>query len=226
MIAEIGPFLGHLASPDAPGSRDAELEPVRLQLLSALFERAGASRHRFAAGDVDAGRAALSREAWLGIWEEAVDGTAAALLSGIERRLREAAAVSRIGSRKVAALLPGAEDRRILAARLASAGMGLEDATLELARTDHDWEESVRRTAGELTGAWDQMLLLARQERSFWDRRVADVKAWKRPWRPLVLLTAALLLIAGWLGLVLGGFLPVPGFLRPVTDWYWSLPWP
>lgn len=226
MITEIGPFLGHLASPDAPGSRDPELEPVRLQLLTSLFQRAGASRVRFAEGDVGGGRAALSREAWLGVWDEAVKGAVAALLSGLERRLREAAAVSRIGSKKMAALLPGTEDRRILAARLASAGTGLEDATLELSRPGPEWDESIRRTAGELTAAWDQLLLLARQERDVWDRRVADVKAWKRPWRPLVLTATALLLIAGWLGLVLGGFLPVPGLLRPLTDWYWSLPWP
>ncbi len=223
---ELGPFLGHLASPDAPASRDPELEPVRLAMLSTLFERAGQARALLASGDLAGARAVLAREAWLGIWETAVAGAAAALLSGIERRLRDAAAVSRLPRGKVTTLLPGAEDRRILRARLASAGIGLEQATLELARTALEWDEAIRRSAGELTGAWDRMLALARQEREFWDRRIADVRAWRRPWRPLILSATALLLLAVWLGLVLGGYLPVPSFLRPLTDWYWSLPWP
>ena len=225
-VPELGPFLGYLASPDAPASRDAELEPVRLAMLSALFERAGRARALLGSGDVAGSRAALSGEGWLEIWEAAVVGTAAALLAGIERRLREAATISRVRRRKVAALLPGPEDRRILTARLASAGMGLEQAALGLAKTSLDWDEAIRRTAGELTGAWDRLVTLARQERDFWDRRVADVRAWRRPWRPLVVSGMALLLVAVWLGLTLGGYLPVPGFLRPLTDWYWSLPWP
>lgn len=225
-VPELGPFLGHLASPDAPASRDPELEPVRLAMLSALFERAGQARALLASGDATGSRAVLPREAWLEIWEAAVAGAAGAVLSGIERRLRHAAAMSRIRSRQVARLLPGPEDRRILKARLASAGMGLEQAPLELGKTSLEWDESIRRTAGELTGAWDQLLALARQERDFWDRRIADARAWRRPWRPLVLSGTGLLLLAVWLGLELGGYLPVPGFLRPLTDWYWSLPWP
>lgn len=223
---ELGPFLGHLASPDAPDSRDPELEPVRLGMLSALFGRAGRARALLGSGDAAGSRAALSREAWLGIWEEAVAGAAAALLTGVERRLRDVAAISRIGKQPVAGLLPSMEDRRILTARLASAGLGLEQATLELAKSSPDWDESIRRTAGELTGAWDRLLALSKQERDFWDRRIADVRAWRRPRRPLILAGAVLLLLAIWLGLVLGGYLPVPTFLRPLTDWYWSLPWP
>ncbi|HEU5218693.1 MAG TPA: hypothetical protein VFU23_08535, partial [Gemmatimonadales bacterium] len=169
---------------------------------------------------------ALSREAWIGIWEDAVTAATVALLGGIERRLRDAAAVSRIRARKVAALLPTAEDRRILGARLASAGMGLEQAAADLDRPDRDWEESLRRTAGELTGAWDRLVILVRHERDFWERRIAVVRAWRRPWGPLVLVAGALLVLSLGLGLVLGGFLPVPPFLRPLTDWYWSLPWP
>ena len=225
-LPELGPFLGHLATADAPASRDPELEPVRLAMLSALFQRAGRVRALLADGDAEGARAVMSPEVWLGIWEGAVAGAAEALLSGIERRLRDAAAGSRIRPRKVAALLPGAEDRRILDARLASAGIGLEQTLLELAKPGLEWDESLRRTAGELTGAWDQLVALARQERGFWERRVADVRAWRRPWRPLLLTGAALLLLAVWVGLVLGGYLPVPAFLRPLTEWYWSRPWP
>ncbi len=226
MIPELGPFLGHVASAEAPVTRDPELEPVRLAMLSALFERAGRARALLAGGDAAGSRAALSREVWLEVWEETVAGAAGALLSGIDRRLRDAVAVSRIRRKNAVALLPGAEDRRMLGARLGSAGMGLEQATLELTKPALDWDEAIRRTAGELTGAWDQLVVLVRQERDVWDRRIADVRAWRRPWRPLVLTATAFLLVALWLGLLLGGFLPVPGFLRPLAEWYWGLPWP
>jgi len=107
-----------------------------------------------------------------------------------------------------------------------SAGIGLEEATRELGNPEVEWGEAIRRTAGELTGAWDQLRAMARQEYDTWDRRTSQIREWRRPWRPLVLVGVAFLLLAAWLGLVLGGFLPVPVFLQPLADWYWGLPWP
>jgi hypothetical protein len=225
-LPELGPLLGRLAAPDAPVSRDRDLEPVRLELLSALFERAGKAREHLAAGDVAAARATLNRETWLALWEQAVSGAGAALLAGIERRMRDAAAVSRLPARRLAARLPDDEERRVLVARLSSAGIGLEEATKELANPAIEWSETIRRTAGELTGAWDLLRAMVGQEIDSWDRRTSQVREWRRPWRPLVLAGIALFVLAAWIGLVLGGFLPVPGFLRPVAEWYWSLPWP
>lgn len=225
-LPELGPLLGHLAAPDAPASRDRELEPVRVELLSDLFERAGKAREKLAAGDTAAARAALGRDVWLTIWERAVSAAGSAMLAGIERRIRDAAVISRFPDRLVAKRLPDAEEHRVLTARLSSAGIGLEEATKELGNPAIEWGEAIRRTAGELTGAWDQLRMLAGQECDAWDRRAIQIRDWRRPWRPLVLTGIALLVLAIWLGMVLGGFLPVPGFMRPIADWYWSLPWP
>ena len=144
----------------------------------------------------------------------------------IERRIRDAAVISRFPDRLIAKRLPDAEERRVLTARLSSAGIGLEEATKELGNPAIEWGEAIRRTAGELTGAWDQLRALAGQEYDAWDRRTIQIRDWRRPWRPLLLTGVALLVLAIWLGMVLGGFLPVPGFMRPVADWYWRLPWP
>lgn len=225
-LPELGPLLGHLAAPDAPTSRDRDLESVRVELLSELFERAGTAREKLAAGDVAAARAVLGRDAWLTIWERAVAAAGSAMLAGIERRIRDAAVISRFPDRLVAKRLPDAEERRVLTARLSSAGIGLEEASKELGNPAIEWGEAIRRTAGELTGAWDQLRTLAGQEYEAWDRRTIQIRDWRRPWRPLVLTGVALLMLAVWLGMVLGGFLPVPGFMRPIADWYWRLPWP
>ena len=225
-LPELGPLLGRLAAPDTPATRDRDLEPVRVALLSELFERAGRARERLAAGDAAAARAVLGRDTWLAIWERAVSEASSAMFAGIERRIRDAAAVSRFPGRQVGARLPDAEERRVLTARFSSAGIGLEEVSRELGNPAVEWGEAVRRTAGEFTGAWDQLRALARQEYDAWERRTTQIREWRRPWRPLVLVGVALLSLAVWLGLVLGGFLPVPGFLQPLADWYWSLPWP
>ena len=225
-LPELGPLLGRLAAPDTPVTRDRDLEPVRVALLSELFEQAGRARDQLAGGDTAAAHATLGRDTWLAIWERAVSGASAAMLAGIERRIRDAAAISRFPSRRVAARLPDAEERRVLTARFSSAGIGLEEVTRELTNPAVEWGEAIRRTAGEFTGAWDQLLAMARQEHDSWERRTMQIREWRRPWRPLVLVGVALLLLAGWVGLVLGGFLPVPRFLQPLANWYWSLPWP
>ncbi len=225
-LPELGPLLGRLAAPDTPASRDRDLDPVRVALLSELFERAGKAREQLAAGNAAAARVVLGRDTWLAIWERAVSEASAAMFAGIERRIRDAAAISRFPGRRVATRLPDAEERRVLTARFSSAGIGLEEVTRELGNPAVEWGEAIRRTAGEFTGAWDQLRALARQEHDAWERRTIQIREWHRPWRPLVLVGTALFLLAVWVGLVLGGFLPVPGFLRPLADWYWGLPWP
>jgi hypothetical protein len=225
-LPELGPLLGRLAAPDTPAIRDRDLEPVRIALLSELFERAGRAREQLAAGDAAAARATLGRDTWLAIWERAVSEASTAMFAGIERRIRDAAAISRFPGRRVQTRLPDAEERRVLTARFSSAGIGLEEVTRDLGNPAVEWAEAIRRTAGEFTGAWDQLRAMARQEHDSWERRTMQIREWRRPWRPLVLVGVALLLLAVWLGLMLGGFLPVPAFLRPLAAWYWSLPWP
>ncbi|HEY9519122.1 MAG TPA: hypothetical protein VIQ98_07670, partial [Gemmatimonadales bacterium] len=128
--------------------------------------------------------------------------------------------------RRLATQLPSAEDRAVLTARLNAAGMGLEAAAPALDARGEEWDQAARRAAGELEQAWQRLIRAAEDEMSNWDRRIQDIESWRRPWLPLIVGGSLALGIGAWLGLVLGGYLPLPGLLRPLAEWIWSLPWP
>jgi ferric-dicitrate binding protein FerR (iron transport regulator) len=104
--------------------------------------------------------------------------------------------------------------------------MGLEAAAPSLDASGEEWDQAARRTAGELEQAWQRLRRTAEDEMSFWDRRIEAIRSWRRPWLPLLAGGGVALGLGTWLGLVLGGYLPVPGLLRPFAEWIWSLPWP
>ncbi len=223
-VPELGPLLGKLVAP--PGEylpARAALEEVRLELLSGLFERAGAARALLDKGNIDGARTALSAKAWIEVWERAVAGAETVLYNEAQRRLKEASAVSRFPAKRLGALFPGAEDRRLQRARLSAAGISLEETAARLDLDGAQSEETVRVVAGETEAAWDRLLAIAAQELASWERRAGEVRAWRRPWTPVMLTGLALLGVGTWLGLMLGGFLPVPSWFRPVAEWIWSL---
>jgi hypothetical protein len=210
-LPELGPRLGRLASPSsAPTGIATILEPVRVQLLSEIFERNGTARKE--ARD-------LESSAWLEGWERATHAATELVLAEVERRVQEAAAVSRFPRSRIALALPSAEDRAVLAAQFSAAGSGLEAAVAA-------GGNAAGHPAGELEGAWERLSETAGRELAIWNQRAAEIRAWRRPWRPLLLGGAAAGLVALWIGLVLGGYLPVPALLRPLAEWYWRLPWP
>jgi hypothetical protein len=226
-LPELGPLLGRLIEvPAELTPADAALDAARIQLLTTLFEHAATARELLVRGNSPGARTALGRTTWLETWERAVAEATSAIGAEISQRLRDAAAVSRFRARRLAPLLPGPEDRRVLAARLSAAGIGLEAAVPRLEDPSTPWTDALRRTAGELEAAWEQLVITAHQELSTWDRRATEIRQWKRPWTPLVVTGLLLLGFATWLGLVLGGYLPAPGWLSPLTRWFWNLPWP
>ncbi len=224
VLPELGPLLGRLLAPPAEKfPAEAALDQVRLDLLTKLFERAGAARDFISLGDEPAARSALGGAVWLDVWGQAVAAAARTVSREIELRVREAAAVSRYPARRLATALPDAEAQRLLAARLSAAGIGLEEAAERLSEPSRPWHETLRRVAGELEASWERLLATARAELESWDGRAAVIGAWRRPWRPLLIVSALLLALATWLGLVLGGYLGAPTWLRPLTDWVWNL---
>jgi hypothetical protein len=221
---ELGSLLGGLISP--PGEKspvEAGFEGVRLDLLTALFDRAGAARDSLQAGDDAGARSALGGPAWLEAWEHAVSDITRTVSEEIERRIRAAAAESRFPATRIAGKLPDAEERRVLAARLSAAGIALEASLELLSDASRPWSETLRRVAGELEAAWDQLLATARSELERGEARAAEVRRWRRSWRPLIIVAAVLLPLATWMGLVLGGYLRAPAWLRPFSDWVWNL---
>jgi len=224
IIPELGPLLGRLVAPPAERSPlEARFDQIRLDLLTELFERARAAREVLALGDTAAGRAALGGPVWLEVWGRAVAAVTRTLGEDIERRLREAAAASRYPKQRLALALPDPEAQRLLAARLSAAGIGLEEAAEGLGDPSRPWSEALRRIGGELEASWERLLTAARGELATWSAQAAAIAAWRRPWRPLLIAAALLFLVACWLGLVLGGYLSAPSWLRPLTDWVWNL---
>jgi hypothetical protein len=224
-IPEIGPLLGGMVTPapehvtGVPG-----LDEVRLELVSTMLGHAGAARERLARGDVAGSAGALEGAVWLEAWRTAAAAAAERVLDELVARVNDAALVSRMPARRLARERPTDEDRRVLRARLDATGTGLEAATAALRgatlRVEH-----LRRVAGELELAWAALCRVVRVELDTWDARVARVRGWRRPWTAFAVGSALALGLATWLGLVLGGFLPVPSWLRPFAEWAWNTGW-
>ncbi len=202
--AEAGPWLGRLVAPPDPGAPvEALLSPVRLELLTAVFE---------------------SRQ-WLSAWEAAVQGAVAAVSGEIEALIREAARVSRYPRRKIRKELPGSEEREILAARFSAAGIGLETAVRRgesPAGPVRSGDAELRVLCGELEAAWDGLIRIAAEELARARATAVRIMAWKRPLAPVLAGGALLLGAAIWAGLVLGGYVESPGWFRPVAEWVWN----
>jgi hypothetical protein len=200
------------------------VDEARLELVSTILSHAGLARERRSLGDAAGSAAAIEGRTWLEAWRTAAASAAERVLDEITARLNAAAVVSRMPTRRLARELPGEEDRRVLRARLDATGMGLEAAAANLQgpslRIDH-----LRRVAGELELAWAALCRVVRVELETWNDRVARVRAWRRPWTGFAVGSAIALALATWLGLVLGGFVPVPGWLRPFAEWAWNTGW-
>lgn len=223
-VPEIGPLLGRLASPAPRGPDAFPLDAVRLDLAGALFARAGVARREMEAGRVDLARHQLSREAWLAAWRDAVSLVATACLEELERRFRAAAEESRMPARVLAGRVPDEEDRQVITSRLESAGIPLETAPPP--EDAEPWADGLLRVSMAADESWERLERTVVAELASWQADVDAVRAWTRP-RPLLWTVSALAFGASLgLGLMLGGFLPAPGPLGAIQQWFWSLPWP
>lgn len=226
LLPEIGPLLGGLVTPTPEHVTPvAGLDQVRLDLVSAILASAGAARARLADGDTAGAEEALGPQVWRSAWDRAVAAAAERVLEEIAARLHQAAQVSRMSPRRLAARLPGDEDRRVLKARLSAAGIALEDAAARLESGSLGGLEGLRRIAGELELAWAALAAAVRTELASWEPRIALVRSWRRGWTGFVIGSALALAASLWLGLVLGGYLPVPDWLYGFAQWAWGTGW-
>ena len=120
-IPELGPSFGELALPSGvPRTRGTRvsvpLDDLRLELVTELFDLAGAAREFAAGGDRASAVQSLNRAAWLGAWERTVERVAARLAEAFNRRLEAAAMESRLPAKRVAELAMRAEETSSLAA--------------------------------------------------------------------------------------------------------------
>jgi hypothetical protein len=228
-VPELGPSLGRLTDPVEPatGPLGVRLDDIRLKLVTAVFELAGAARAFAAAGDAVAAAASLNRVAWLGAWEQAVAGSADRLTARVNDRLEEAAAVSRYPRRWLRQIVLTPADTRAIAARLGGGGAPFVSALDELeeagrGRAAGAWSDALTAVARRLEAAWLALEDAAAREQVRWQADVQRVHAWRLPRWPLWLLTALVLGAAVYLGLVLGGYVRVPPMLEGFAEFWWT----
>jgi hypothetical protein len=227
-VPELGPSLGRLTDPLEPaaGPLGVRLDDIRLKLVTAVFELAGAARSFAAAGDPAGATASLNRVAWLGVWEQAVAAAAERLTGSVNARLEDAAAVSRYPRRWLRKVVLTAADTRAIGARLGGGGAPfvaaldqLEEAGRE--RAPEAWRSALTAVARRLEAAWLALEEAAAREQERWQADVQQVHAWRLPRWPLWLLTALVLAAAVYVGLVLGGYVPVPPLLEGLAEFWW-----
>jgi hypothetical protein len=242
MVPELGPSLGRLSDPPpGPTDRgllDIALDDIRLDLVTGIFDRAGAARSFAATGDRHSAVASLGRVAWLDLWERAVAAAAQRLADAVNARLRAAGAESRLPAGRLARVLLSAEDVRAIASRLGSGGATFVSALDALEQTvpaaaasgargrlgQDEWQRALAATARRLESSWMALIGAAKQEQERWKGEIERVRAWRRPFWPVWLTTIAVLALATYLGLLLGGYLPVPGPLRGFAEFWWTRP--
>jgi hypothetical protein len=242
MVPELGPSLGRLSDPPAGpsdrGSLDIVLDDIRLDLVTGIFDRAGAARSFAAAGDRHSAVASLGRVAWLDLWERSVGAAAQRLADSVNARLRAAGVESRLPAGKLARVLLTAEDVRAIASRLGSGGATFVSALDALEQTvpaaaasgargrlgQDEWQRALGATARRLESSWIALIVAVKREQERWKGEIERVRAWHRPLWPLWLITVVVLAIATYLGLILGGYLPVPAPLRGFAEFWWSRP--
>ena len=224
IVPELGPLLGRLAHPEPRGPAALPLDDIRLDLLAALYARAGLARREFADRKPDLARHQLSREAWLAVWQDAALRAGDRVLAHVDQEFAMAAVESRVPPKVLARFLPGDEDRRVTRNRVLSAGIPLEQIPPpELAA---QWEDGLLRAAMALDASWTRLERVVLEELVAHAGSVERVRRWRRPRGVLWAGVTSTVVLALLLGLSLGGYLPAPGPLRTLQDWFWSLPWP
>ena len=239
VIPELGPSLGRLVAPPPPppGTPPSwiAVEDIRIALVTQLFDLAGDARRWAAGGDQELALATLNREAWEGAWKRAVDTVAVRGAGAVSERLLAAATEVRLPTRRARALPLDADEIQAFGARLAGGSAALIEALAALDRAaqrvrgDHarpdavaEWQNCLVTAARRLESAWLALdEALAREWRE-WAAEVEELRGWRRPLGPLIAIGVALLLLAGYVGLLLGGYLPVPGILRGIVGAIWD----
>ena len=237
LVPELGPALGRLCSRSGdPGSTWVRLDDVRLQVATEIFELGGAAR-AFAAADDRAGAvSSLNRQAWLVEWERAVAEVSDRIVQAVNARLEAAGREARLPRRRRRQLALSDGDRLAISGRLGAGGVAFLQSLEVLeqlvpavsaggTRGDaavREWQQAVLGVARRLESAWLELEGAARREEALWRPEIGRVRAWRRPTWPLWLASVVLLVGATWLGLVLGGYLPVPPPLRGFVEAVWQ----
>lgn len=203
---ELGPWLGVLgAVRPRPGPLD--LDDLRIGFVTRIFTSPTTNPTKV-----------------LEYWSELVEAVARRLLDRITADIDLAAAESLCPVKWRQAWIMAPDEIRAVGNRLASSAIPLEDLAAQYAAGGG--ELPLNRIGNALELSWlelEEMVGIVLYESQ---ARVAAVRNWRRPTGPLWVIAVSLLLAASLSGLMIGGYLPAPGWMEPVIAWWWSLPWP
>jgi hypothetical protein len=232
-VPELGPALGKVLTGTGRADGTLRFDHFRLQLVARLFEASGESRRLASAGERDAAVAALEGPVWLDAWEQTTAAIAGVLVERVNQRLAAEARAVRMPRRmrRRMALDPG--EVRGVSSRLGAAGAILVPALDELqARSAHlrgpgqgeraaveRWQDALVAAARRTEAAWISLEDTIDTEVARWNGVAQTVARWRPPWWPVVAVGVPALAAAAWLGLVLGGYLAAPAWLRAVWAW-------
>jgi hypothetical protein len=226
-LPEIGPYLGRLTEVTRRFADPAVgLDQIRLDLVSELFERGQAARSFLLVDDLQGAQASLDRASWLALWRKTALAVTDRTFAVITERFEEARRTSRCPQRVARRVAPTAEDREIIAAKFDAAGLPLEGLLQRGPVDTAQWVEQVRQCAVALDDSWEELERLVQSELAAAKSRFAPIARWQPSMVPIWAAVAVVAAIGAWVGAVLGGFLPRPGWLDPLHGWFWSLPWP
>ena len=234
-VPELGGALGRVAAP-RPSREDPALDEIRIILATDLFVAASEARNLAAGGDIPSAVDALSEDVWTGIWERAVSAAGQELADRVVAQFQDAAVESRMPRAYLTRWNPTEPEQRAINAHLGKGtrrlGLALEELTAVATRVrDHDavgpaefagWTKAIDLCARRVEAAWIELLEAADKERSRWSVEVERVRQWRRPRWPMWLLSGLLVAAAVYLGLVFGGFVEPPAFLRPWAEYWWE----
>ena len=228
-VPELGPALGRLILPagvpvSAPPAPAPHLTDLRLALVTGLFDRAGKARAALSTGDAATATMLLAPEGWRELWNKAASGAALLVQSRIDGALGAAAARSRFPPRRFARLTVTPTEARSIELRLTACAAPLAEPLAEVARTrgSAEWAGALVGAAQALELSWLALEGAAFEEEEAWQPEIARIARW-RPARWPRWVAATLIVGAGfYIGLVLGGYLPVPAPLKGAAQFWWN----
>lgn len=226
-IPELGPFLGKLITGTGRTPGNVRLDDIRTRLVTRIIEAAGEARRLSANEERGPAVAALGREAWLAAWDEAVGALAALLVARYDAQLAAEARAVRMPRRLRRRVALDDGERRSVTARLGSSGAILIQAldaverrgaaalaATALQRGDLTaWQESLKTAARRLEAAWLALEDAVEAEAARWSEVADRVAQWRKPLWPVWVLGVLGLVLAAWVGLMYGGYLPAPEWL-------------
>ena len=229
-VPELGPSLGRLLSVTTGTGGERWLDPVRYRLGTRIIECGGEARRLAANGERSAVMAAIGTEIWKQAWDDAVNSATELLVQRSDAHLEAEARAVGMGSRARARLAFGPQEKRAVMARLGSKGADLisaldeleEHAEAALTATGlkpelvHDWQETLGVAARKLEAAWFALELEVANVVAQRLRIADQISAWRKPVWPVLTVAVVVVPAAAWFGLVLGGFVPAPGWLTNI----------